>query len=126
MKSEEKITIKQFKDKSSNYFVNNKHYHLDENNMVVFVCGGIENIKETEYLKAYIKRKKSVFIPREPSIFENEPKDYKEVITFGQHKGKTVQEMYETERKYLSWMMKNFKFSSAQENLKKEIIEILS
>lgn len=70
--TEDKITIKQFKDGSSNWFVNNKHYHLDDNSVVSFICGGIEDNKETEVIKSFISRNKKVFKERSPNIFEQE------------------------------------------------------
>jgi hypothetical protein len=33
----EKFDIRQFKDKSSNWFLNNKHYYLNEKNNLIFI-----------------------------------------------------------------------------------------
>jgi len=39
MAEKEKFEIRQFKDKSSNWFLNNKHYHLNEQGEIGFYCG---------------------------------------------------------------------------------------
>lgn len=62
---EDKIKIKQFKDSSSNFWINGcKHYAILEDGSVSFICGGFEDEKETEALKAYIKRNKKTYSPR--------------------------------------------------------------
>ena len=59
--TEDKIVIKGFRDSSSNWWVGYKHYCLDENNILQFVCGGIEDRKETEAIQEFIKRNKKSF-----------------------------------------------------------------
>lgn len=113
----EKITVVNFKDKSSSWWVNNKHYTLTEDNQILFVAGGLEIEAETEFLRQFIKRNKKTFTPREKvSVIE-----YFEVIDFGIHKGRKVDEI---EKKYLNWMIKNYNFAG-KEKLKAEIIDIL-
>jgi len=126
-KAEEKgkFDIRQFKDKSSNWFLNNKHYYLNENNELIFICGGKEDLKETEEMLAYIKRNKKVYVPREKGILEKEPKVFDEIIPVGKLKDKTVQQAFIEDKKYLTWMRDKFTFNSAQEKLKQQIIEIL-
>ena len=46
-----KFILRQFKDKSSNWFLNNKHYHLNEQGVIVFISGGKEDEKEIKYLE---------------------------------------------------------------------------
>lgn len=118
----DKINIRQFKDKSSNFWCNNKHYFLDENNVLNFICGGKEDLKETETLEAYIKRNKKSFVARQESVLLQEAFEYKEVISFGKYSGKKLDEINDV--KYLKWLLTNFNFGG-KENLKKEITEIL-
>ena len=68
----EKIEIKSFKDGSSNFFVNMKHYHLNKNNEIEFCAGGEPTEEEFEAIKQFIKRNKKVYTPRSKNIFENE------------------------------------------------------
>jgi hypothetical protein len=80
--TEEKTTIRQFRDGSSNFWVDNIHYHLDTMGEIHFCAGGNDKEELREYLKAFIKRNKKVFKEREPSIFEQEEIEYSK-ITFG-------------------------------------------
>ena len=104
MIKEEKISIKQFKDKSSNFWVNDKHYCLGEDNSILFVCGGIEDQKETEYFKDYTKRNKKVYTKRSSNIFEREEKEYTK-ITFGKHSGVSTLELVAIDRNYAKWLV---------------------
>lgn len=108
MKSEkeDKIAVKQFKDFSSHFWVNQKHYHLNKEEFVIFVCGGIEDKKETEELQAYIKRNKKVYKERSESIFDQEQIEYTKV-TFGKFSGHTTKEIVETEKRYAGWLYEN-------------------
>lgn len=125
----EKFDIRQFRDKSSNFWCNNKHYNLNESNHLVFISGGIEDLKETEEMQAYIKRNKKTFKSREKSPLndENAPqiKCYNEILRFGKHSGKSVEEVMAIDKKWLIWCRDNYNFNSAQEKLKQEITEIL-
>lgn len=122
---EEKLKPKQFRDSSSNWWLNAKHYHLNEENKIIFIAGGIPTKDEIEFLELFCKRNKKVFKEREPSIFENEPKEYKAVFTFGKYKNKTVDEVKAIDKRWLTWCLNNFNFSSAQRELKEQIEEIL-
>lgn len=114
----EKTSVVNFKDKSSNWWVNSKHYCLNEQNEIVFVAGGIEITAETEFLRDFIKRNKKTYVPRQIiSVIE-----YFEIVDFGIHKGRKVDEI---DKKYLKWMIGNYNFSQTQEKLKQEIINIL-
>lgn len=121
-KTEDKLTVKQFRDNSSNFWVDNKHYYLSEDNELHLAAGGINTDEVRAALLAYIKRNKKTHIPRKKIEPE---KEYLEIITFGKHTGKTVQEVFTIEKSYLVWIKNNYNFSLAQENLKKEITEIL-
>lgn len=68
--TEDKITVKQFKDSSSNFWVENIHYHLNENNEIIFCAGGIDYETKREILQAYIKRNKKTFKAREESVLD--------------------------------------------------------
>ena len=123
--SEDKILIKQFRDSSSNFWCDTVHYHLNEQGELIFCAGGIDRPELREALLSYIKRNKKVFKEGSPSIFEIEPKEYNAIIPIGKFKGQTVQSVYETEKKYLTWMYKNYTFKISEEKLKQEIKELL-
>ena len=117
---ETKITIKQFRDLSSSWWVGYKHYCLDENNILQFVCGGIENKKETEAIQEFVKRNKKSFKNRELSILETEEKEYS-IITFGKMSGKTTQTIVEEDKRYARWL-----YDSVTDNkIKMELKELL-
>ena len=119
-KEEDKIVIKVFRDSSSNWWVGYKHYCLDENNILQFVCGGIEDRKETEAIQEFIKRNKKSFKNRELSILETEEKEYS-IITFGKMSGKTTQTIVEEDKRYARWL-----YDSVTDNkIKTELKELL-
>ena len=124
-KKEDKLKIKQFRDGSSNFWLNSKHYHLNKNGEIEFIAGGIPTEEEIQFLKDFCKRNHKIFKEREPSIFENEPKEYKAVFTFGKHINKSVEEVKAIDKRWLTWCRDNYSFSSAQKELKEQIIEIL-
>ena len=74
---------------------------------------------------SYIKRNKKRFILRQPSILENEPKEYLEKIGNGKYAHLSVSEVFLQDKQYLKWMLDKYNFSSAQEKLKQQITEIL-
>ena len=121
----DKIVVRQFKDGSSNFWCDGVHYSLNENGDLVFCSGGIDTEERREYMFSYIKRNKKKFIPREPSILENEPKEYLEKIGNGKYAHLSVSEVFLQDKQYLKWMLDKYSFSSAQENLKQQITEIL-
>lgn len=53
-KKETEPTITKFKNSSSDYWINMKHYKIEQGTLQ-FVAGGIEDKKETELLKQYLK-----------------------------------------------------------------------
>ncbi len=113
----EKLQIRQFKDKSSNFFVDYAHYHLNQNNELEWCAGESDSEDKRVVLMAYIKRNKKTYVPRQiTSVIE-----YFERLDFGIHKGKKTDEV---DKKYLSWLIKNFDFAG-KEKLKQEIINIL-
>lgn len=114
---EDKISIKQFRDGSSNWFLNNKHYHLNEQGLIIFIAGGKEDEEEIKYLEEFCKRNKKSFKEREPSIFESEPREWSE-LSFGKFKG---QKLDVVEPKYLKWLYKE----TTDKKLKSEIKELL-
>ena len=118
--TEDKIVIKGFRDSSSNWWVGYKHYCLDENNILQFVCGGLENQKETEAIQEFVKRNKKSFKNRELSILETEEKEYS-IITFGKMSGKTTQTIVEEDKRYARWL-----YDSVTDNkIKTELKELL-
>ena len=119
-KEEDKIVIKAFRDSSSNWWVGYKHYCLDEDNTLQFVCGGIEDKKETEAIQEFVKRNKKSFKNRELSILETEEKEYS-IITFGKMSGKTTQIIVEEDKRYARWL-----YDSVTDNkIKTELKELL-
>ena len=118
--TEDKIIIKSFRDSSSNWWVGYKHYCLDENNILQFVCGGIEDKKETEAIQDFVKRNKKSFKNRELSLLETEEKEYS-IITFGKMSGKTTQIIVEEDKRYARWL-----YDSVTDNkIKTELKELL-
>lgn len=57
--SKEKITVRQFPDKSMNWWVGYKHYKLIEG-VPTLCAGGLEDEAEREHLIKYLKRKKLI------------------------------------------------------------------
>lgn len=122
--TEDKTVIKAFKDGSSNWFVNYAHYHLNKNNELEWCSGEVDKPELRDSLLAFIRRNKKIHKERSPSIFESAPKEYNEIIPIGKFKGQTVQVVYDIEKKYLTWMYKEYNFAG-KEKLKQEIKEIL-
>lgn len=122
---EDKIIIKQFRDSSSNFWVDGVHYHLNKNGEIEFCAGGIDKEELREYLLSYIKRNKKQFKERSPSIFENEPKQYLEILPCTELKGRTVSEAFELNKNLLKWFLTKYSFKSGEEKLKEQVIEIL-
>jgi hypothetical protein len=119
---EDKVQIKQFKDGSSHFWVNDSHYHLNASEELVWCAGGQETNELREAIQSYIKRNKKKFIPRSPNIFEREEIVYTEVLGFGKYVGKKVNEVDDVP--YLKWCLKNVDFAG-KEKLKEEITAIL-
>lgn len=117
---EDKIVISQFKDKSSNFWVSNKHYHLNVLGEVLLVAGGLECKEEKEALESFVRRNKKVYLPREQSILDSEEIEWS-TLYFGKHKGLKLNEVKDIEPKYLKWIIEN----SADKKLIEEIKELL-
>lgn len=118
---ESKIIIRNFKDKSSNFWVDYSHFMLNEHNEIVWCAGETSDQAKLEALTKYIKNNKKKYVPREIIVL----KEYNEVITFGKYSQKTVQFVYDNDRQWLKWCRDNYNFSSAQKELKEQIIQIL-
>jgi len=123
--AEEKISIKSFKDGSSSWWVRDAHYFLNEENELLWAAGESDKTELRDAIESFIKRNRKVYVPRSESIFEIEPKEYNAVFTFGKHINKTVEEVKLIDKRWLTWCRDNFTFSSAQKELKEQIIEIL-
>lgn len=121
-KDKDKLKIKQFKDGSSNFWIDNHHYCLDENNEIQYVCGGIDKQEYRNLLLQYIKRNKKSYIPREKNIFETEEKEYSK-IGFGKYSQMTTIELVATDKRYASWLYKNCSDSKIKAELK-ELLKI--
>ena len=118
--AEEKLKPRQFKDDSSSWWLNAKHYHLNENNEIVFIAGGLSDEKEIELLKEFCKRNKKQYKEREPSIFDTEEKEYS-IVNFGKMSGKTTQFIVGEDKRYARWLYDN----SADKKIKEELTELL-
>lgn len=114
---EDKLSVKGFKDGSSNYWCNNKHYALLEDNSVVFICGGNSDEKELEAVKNFCKRNKKQFKEREESIFDQEPIEWI-TISFGKFAGKKLDEIKGIDSRYCLWLYQNTTDNSLKEQLK--------
>ena len=119
-KKEDKVQIKQFKDSSSNWFVNFAHYYLNENNELLWASGESDSIEYRTAIEAYIKRNKKTFKVREVSILDKEEKVYT-TLNFGKYSGKNLTEIKDLDLKYLIWLKKETK----DDKLREEIINIL-
>ena len=116
-KTEDKILIKQFKDGSSFWWVDNKVYHLNENNEVVFICGGLETDKDREAIELFILRNKKKHKEREKSILEQEEIEYTK-ITFGKYSGESTQSLVLTDKRYSNWLYTNTTDNKIKSELK--------
>nr|DAI89596.1 MAG TPA: Putative quorum-sensing-regulated virulence factor [Caudoviricetes sp.] len=119
-KKEDKIQIRNFKDSSSNWFVNFAHYYLNENNELLWASGESDSIEYRTAIEAYIKRNKKTFKAREVSILDKEERVYT-TLNFGRYSGKNLTEIKDLDRKYLLWLKKETK----DDKLREEIISIL-
>lgn len=120
-----KIVIRQFREGSSDFWVDTVHYNLNKDGEIMFCAGGIDSEDKREALKSFIKRNKKVFKKREESSLSKIEKEYNEVITFGKYINEKVQDIFYKDKKYLIWMRDSYSFSLAQKTLKEQITEIL-
>lgn len=121
---EDKIQIRVFKDQSSNWWVGDAHYYLNASEELIWCSGEVDKPELREALLAFIKRNKKCHVPTPPSVFETEEKEYSK-IGFGKHSGKSTLDILSEDKKWLSWMYKNYSFKSGEEKLKQEIKELL-
>ena len=117
---EDKTTIKGFKDGSSNWWCNDSHYHLNEAGELIWCSGGMDTEELRNAVLSFISRNKKTYRPREKSLFETEGRNWS-TITFGKHKGLTLDAIKDIEPKYLRWIYEN----SADKKLVQEIKELL-
>lgn len=119
-KKEDKVIIKQFKDSSSNWFVNYAHYYLNESDELLWASGESDNSEYRTVLEAYIKRNKKTFRKREQSVLDKEEKDYIS-LTFGKFSGLKLNELVDQDKRYASWLYTN----TTDENIKTQLKELL-
>ena len=117
---EGKTSIKGFKDGSSNWWCNDSHYHLNEAGELIWCSGGMDTEELRNAVLSFISRNKKTYRPREKSLFETEERNWS-TITFGKHKGLTLDAIKDIEPKYLRWLYDN----TTDIKIKQELKEIL-
>ena len=117
---EDKIQIRAFKDGSSDWFVNDAHYSLNEAGELIWCSGGMDTEELRNAVLVFISRNKKTYRPREKSLFETEERNWS-TITFGKHKGLTLDAIKDIEPKYLRWLYDN----TTDIKIKKELKELL-
>ena len=117
---EDKTVIKAFKDSSSNWFVNDAHYSLNEAGELIWCSGGMDTEELRNAVLVFISRNKKTYRPREKSLFETEEKEYTKV-TFGKFSGMSTIELTQTDKSYANWLYK----STTDLKIKKELKELL-
>ena len=117
---EDKTVIKGFKDGSSNWFVNDAHYSLNEAGELIWCAGEVDKENLRNAVLSFISRNKKKCKERSPSIFETEEKEYTKV-TFGKFSGMSTIELTQTDKSYANWLYKN----TTDAKIKKELKELL-
>lgn len=117
---EDKIQIRAFKDGSSNWFVNDSHYSLNEAGELIWHAGEVDKEELRSCLLSFISRNKKKYKERSPSIFETEERVWS-VLDFGKHKGLALDIIKDIEPKYLRWLYDN----TTDIKIKQELKEIL-
>ena len=117
---ETKIVLKNFRDNSSNWWCNDSHYHLNEAGELIWCSGGMDTEELRNAVLVFISRNKKTYRPREKSLFETEERNWS-TITFGKHKGLTLDAIKDIEPKYLRWLYDN----TTDIKIKQELKEIL-
>jgi hypothetical protein len=115
--AEEKIPIRSFKDGSSNWFVRDAHYFLNEDNEIMWAAGETDKKELREAILAFIGRNKKTYVPRETSIFEREEIEYTK-IGFGKYSQMTTVELVSTDKSYANWLYTNPPNKKIKEELK--------
>lgn len=119
---EDKIQIKQFKDSSSNWFVNYAHYHLNKNGEIEWCAGETDKEELREELSRYIRRNKKSYKCREQSLFLKEVKEYS-VVKYGKFSGLTTLAIVAENKSYAKWLYENTSDSVIKNELK-ELLKI--
>ena len=117
---EDKVQIRAFKDGSSDWFVNDAHYSLNEAGELIWHAGEVDKEELRNAVLSFISRNKKTYKERSPSIFETEERVWS-VLDFGKHKGLALDIIKDIEPKYLRWIYEN----SADKKLVQEIKELL-
>lgn len=118
--TEDKTVIRGFKDSSSNWWVNDAHYSLNESGELIWHAGEVDKEELRTALLSFNRRNKKCFKERSPSIFEQEEREWSE-LTFGKYKGQKLDVIKDTDPKYLRWVYENL----ADKKLIQEIKELL-
>ena len=71
---EDKVQIRAFKDGSSDWFVNDAHYSLNEAGELIWHAGEVDKEELRNAVLSFISRNKKTYKERSPSIFETEEK----------------------------------------------------
>ena len=119
--TEDKIPIKQFRDSSSNWWVRDAHYYLNEDNELLWGAGEIDKPELREALLSYIKRNKKVYKAREKSQIDEAVLKQYSVIGFGKYSSLTTQDLVGTDKKYARWLYEN----CSDNKIKTELKELL-
>ena len=118
---EDKISIRGFKDGSSNWWVNDSHFYLNASEELIWGAGGKETAELREAIESFIKRNKKKFIARAPSVLEQEERVYSKV-NFGKFSGLTTQGIVTQDSSYAKWLYKN----TTDIKIKEELKELLN
>ena len=103
---EDKIQIRAFKDGSSDWWVNDAHYSLNEAGELIWHAGEVDKEELRNTVLVFISRNKKKYKERSPSIFETEEKEYTK-ITFGKFSEMSTIELTQTDKNYANWLYKN-------------------
>ena len=117
---EDKISVKQFRDGSSNFWCDTLHYSLNKDGSVTFCAGGIDTEERREAVLSFIQRNKKSWKARPQTVFETEEKEYTK-IGFGKYSQMTTMELVATNKKYARWLYD----SVADVKIKNELKELL-
>lgn len=117
---EDKVQIRSFKDGSSNWWVNDAHYSLNEVGEIIWCAGEVDKEELRASLLSFISRNHKTYKARGESIFETEEKEYTKV-TFGKYSSLSTQMLVAEDRSYANWLYK----STTDTKIKQELKELL-
>ena len=117
---EDKLSIKQFRDGSSNFWCDTVHYSLNEDGSVTFCSGGINTEEKRDAVLSFIRRNKKSWKERSASIFEQEEKEYSK-IGFGKYSQMSTIELVANDKRYAKWLYQN----TADKKIKEELKQLL-